>query len=188
MEVYQFLLLSAVSEIYYYQDAKLYSLFFAFIVVVFCIAFFAAVSLISGYYDYDPKNFSKTQEFYTGLKPVKETRIYTVFILLRRLVLVVWLIAMSSFDKYAVISFAILVQVIYLVFMVYSRPFELLENNIVELTNEVFFTFLLTALWHLNTKEKWTRIATDVYMFVLMGNNIVIAMILFSKRANFNLI
>ena len=142
-----------------------------------------ATSLISGYYDYDLDNFSKTQEFYTGLKPIKATRIYTVFILLRRLVLVVWLIAMSSFDKYAIISFAIIVQVVYLVFMVYSRPFEVVENNIVELTNEVFFTFLLMALWHLNTEENWKGTATDVYMFVLMGNNIVIAMILFSKPA-----
>jgi hypothetical protein len=145
-----------------------------------------ATSLISGFYDYDLDNYSKTQEFYTGLKPVKITRIYAVFILLRRLVLVVWLIAMGSFDKYSIILFAVVVQVIYLIFLAYLRPFELAENNIVELTNEVFFTFLLTSLCYLNTEARWNGTATDVYMYILMGNNIAIATILFSKRANFN--
>lgn len=184
MEGYQYLLLSSVSEIYYVQDSTVFSYLFALLIAAFCIAFVIITSYATAYYDYDPEKFSKTQELYAGLKPIKTVRIYSVFILLRRLVLVSWLIGMSSYNKYPIILFAMIVQFSYLLFMFYLRPFEKLEDNIVELTNEVFFTFLLTALSHLNTEEKWTKRATDNYLYVLMGNNIVIAAILLSKRVS----
>jgi hypothetical protein len=138
--------------------------------------------------DYDCEKYHKTQELYAGLKNSKTSRIYTIFILLRRLMLVTWLIEMSSFDQVYVISLPIVVQAIYIVTLMCSRPFIKTDDNLVEIINEVFFTILLSSLTYLNSEEIWKGVKTDIYYYTLLGNNVVMILVLFCKCEYFTVI
>jgi hypothetical protein len=138
--------------------------------------------------DYDPEKYQKTQELYSGLKNSKTSRIYTIFILLRRIMLVTWLIEMSSFDQVYVISFPIVVQAIHILTLMYLRPFRKTDDNLVEIINEVFFTVLLSSLAYLNSEEIWKGVKTDVYYYTLLGNNVVIILVLFCECECFTVI
>ena len=91
--------------------------------------------------NYDEDRKYTCREVMAGLKDNKTARIYSFMLLFRKFVYVTWLIVMSSFDKYFLISFLSICQMIYLFLICSLSPFENKDDNMVEIVNEIFFTF-----------------------------------------------
>jgi len=72
-------------------------------------------------------------------------------------------------------------QLFYLGRILYSRPLQHVCDNLVEITNEIFFTVLALILVYLNTEDKWKGSNTSIYMYILISNNFVIVSIMFGN-------
>ncbi|CAI2384176.1 unnamed protein product [Moneuplotes crassus] len=183
LEAYQFIMLGSVSEIFRLEYTEYVSFLISCVALIFC-AFLLYVSYhvyATTMKFYDEEQFYYFKELARGLKDSKEARIYTFFLLLRRFVLVIWLISVKDANKYFAIVFLSVFQLFYFSRIVYSRPLAGKCENIVEITNEVFFTVLACLLLHLNTTDVWEGTNTSVYLYILISNNVVIAMIMLSN-------
>mmetsp|Transcript_9287 Transcript_9287/g.8944 ORF Transcript_9287/g.8944 Transcript_9287/m.8944 type:complete len:87 (-) Transcript_9287:349-609(-) len=78
---------------------------------------------------YDDEQHYHCKELVRGLKNTKNARKYSFYLLLRRFVLISWLIGMKSFSKYYLILFLCVFQLFYLARMVYFRPYKETVDN-----------------------------------------------------------
>lgn len=143
--------------------------------LVFCI--FAVVNLFKGAKQ-DATEHHKLGEFSSGLKASKLARFYTILLLARRILFVVLLIVFNELDKMVLISIMAFIQAIYFSSIVFIRPFEDKQNNVIEILNEFVFSVLLGMLFHLNTEEAWTGFYSKLYVWIMMGNSVILVLIL----------
>ncbi|CAI2384325.1 unnamed protein product [Moneuplotes crassus] len=182
LEAYQFIMLACVSEIYNMEYTEYASFSISCVFLVICI-FILALSMYvyCSFKNYDDKKHYHCKEFVRGLKNTQNARSYTFMILLRRFVLVIWLICMRDFGKYFLIPFMSVYQLLYVIRLAWSRPFENICDNLVEIINELFFTVACCSLCYLNTDSAWEGMGTELYMYLLMSNNFVIVSIMFAN-------
>ena len=187
MEASQYLTLSSVSEIYIFDSDKLIGLITSFI-TLFIILFLLALPLYL-YFTYsndlEAQKKYKCKELLAGLKNKKSARLYPFLLLLRRIAIISWLLCMSSYSKYTLVLFLVTFQVFYLIAFILTRPFEAIDDNLVEMANEIFFTFSCSCLLYLNTPAKWEGYATEAFLWVLLSNNSVVGMIIMGKVINY---
>lgn len=62
------------------------------------------------------------------------------------------------------------------------RPFERIENNIIELTNEGFLLVIIFILFMFNNSEKWSTRNTTMFLNILMINVLLIVTVIMSKN------
>ena len=58
------------------------------------------------------------------------------------------------------------------------RPFEDITNNIVEITNEIFFWSMSGSLIYYNKPNRWNSTIEDVFMYTILSNSVVVVCIL----------
>jgi hypothetical protein len=126
----------------------------------------------------DENLHNKLEEFSTGLKKNKSARVYSVMLMTRRILFVTWLIVFNYFDKIIVISIMAVIQTGYLTTLLLIRPFEEKLNNVIEILNEFFFSFLLGVLFFMNSEAAWTSFRSSMYIWIMMANSIVLVVIL----------
>jgi hypothetical protein len=126
----------------------------------------------------DEKSHNKLGEFSTGLKENKLARVYSVMLMTRRILFVAWLIVFNYFNKMIIISIMAVIQTCYLITLLFIRPFEEKMTSVIEIMNELFFSFLLGTLFFVNSEAAWTDFRSILYVWIMMANNIIFVLIL----------
>ena len=185
-EVNVFMLLSSFSELSggnTSNPSRIYSLIISFTFAWICI-WFISLSLINWIKSKDNKNKEnciRLKEFFSGIKDEKYSRLYPTLMLIRRLIFIVWLILGKSLSSIILICPMIVVQVAYLVNLVFIKPYKLVKDNIIEITNEWFYCLLVGLLSYFNSKERWNSVSEDIYFGIILGNSISIISIMICK-------
>ena len=186
LEANQFMMLSSFSEIKSWttsDDPKIISLWIAFALS------FLWIGLVVLTFVYWIKNrnieninrFMSLKAFFSGLKDESRPRLYSTVLLARRAFLVVFLVMGSSLNSIVIIAPMIVIQFAYLSLFVVVRPYKATKDNILEITNELFYFVMIALLSHFNSESKWTKSAENAYLFLIIGNSIAIISIMISK-------
>ena len=78
-------------------------------------------------YQESPDNRSKFAQLFIGVSKNKKSRLYVVFVQLRRAIFVILLITVEPVSSILVISILVGLQFIYLGVLIFIRPFELVK-------------------------------------------------------------
>ena len=184
-ETNQYVLISCVYEVFMFNtfdSAHIISLWFAILLWFswwILIIFVLWLSLSS--YEVSEKVHCKLGEVFSGVKMNKKCKFYVSVLLIRRALYVVLLITLNSIQSWLLISILSIIQLWYLVFIIFLRPFANKKDNIIEISNEIFFWALLSSLIFLNTESDWNPAITDIYMWTIALNSMFIFSIMMSK-------
>ena len=193
LEISQFILISSVFEIYGLNTSefsRLVSFIFAILMVICYCSILGFVNyLIFSNYEIDEDKHNKLEEFFVWLQENKKSRFYVTMLLLRRLLYVTLLITLTSLSSKILIGIMILLQFIYWTYIVFIRPYKDTKSNIIEILNEAYFSVFLVTLMILNTQSEWSTLKTNIYVWILVSNSMVVFLIIFGKsKANFSIV
>lgn len=186
MEAHETLLFSSVSEVRTFDEsnsATIFSLIVAIIALLLCLALIP-ISLIYSFKHWRHFNSERVfffMEFFAGLKDSKWARFYTPALLIRRLFFVIIIILLGFVGRNFVLGLMLVFQLIYTIALALVRPFEDMEQNIVELVNEGFFFLLICIFLGLEGEEKWNDSATKGYIALMTVNNLLVLLVVISK-------
>ncbi|CAI2381600.1 unnamed protein product [Moneuplotes crassus] len=116
----------------------------------------------------DQEKYWLCVEYFNGIKPKKYSKLYSSMFMLMRLLLTSCIIfgqPARTFDK---ATFFYLLNILYCIYLIIIRPFENLQDNIIEVTNQTLFCCLAVPLPWLNTKESWNPFYEDFYTTILI--------------------
>jgi hypothetical protein len=122
------------------------------------------------------------QEPFIDLKKTLKSRSYQNIAMLRKTVLISWMICFRFTPIYAYLSIPWMCQAVYMGYLVFVRPFLNTKDNLVEVFNESIFTSLLIGLLHLNEEHKWTSFLTNTYVYLLMTPGLFMMLASISKQ------
>ena len=187
METNQFLMMSSLYQIYSWSFIN-YRHFISFALSLFWIVFVIFLIIVSmiqwrrlmnGYSENKHHYF---KEFLSSIKDKPWTRIYTSWMMTRRLLLVSLLILGSSLKSIYIVSTMTVLQIIYLTIVLILRPFKEFKNNLINSLNEVYYLVLILMLVYFNIPERWTDTIATIYMYLVMSNSATIILILTGNR------
>ena len=193
LEANQFMMLSSFSEIKSWStsdDSKIISLWIAFILSFLWIGLVVLTFLywIKNRNLENTNRFMSFKAFFSGLKDESRPRLYSTVLLARRAFLVIFLVMGSSLNSILIIAPMIVIQFTYLSLFVVVRPYKATKDNILEITNELFYFVLIALLSHFNSESKWTNIIESWYLFLIIGNSLVVISIMISMFYRLSLI
>ncbi|CAI2382759.1 unnamed protein product [Moneuplotes crassus] len=182
LEGFQFVLLSSFSESKSMQLSSISSVIstcFGVMCLCACIAFWGLTVLVSlrGSSETEIER-SKLDEFKAGLRESKAAQLYTPVLLLRRVWFVLWLVCWLGSAPTLSVGGLIGFQSLYLLCLIFVRPFQEKANNLIELINEIIFSLLTCVLLQVNTESRWTGIIQTVFVMAMMANTVIVTMIL----------
>ena len=185
LEMNQFLLICSVYEVYSFNDSQLFrviSLGFAILtnatwVLISTFVFYLSASL----YTVDESKHNKLGEFFNGLKMQRRFKLHAFMLMLRRIMFVVLLLTWDSVTSRLLIGVLTFLQLIYLAYVWFMRPFWQIKDSLIEIVNEIYFLLLLSALIYLNEESYWSSSATSIYMWSISSNTMVVFLITISK-------
>ena len=185
LEMNQFLLICSVYEVYSFNDSQLFrviSHWFAILtnatwVLISTFVFYLSASL----YTVDESKHNKLGEFFNGLKMQRRFKLHAFMLMLRRIMFVVLLLTWDSVTSRLLIGVLAFLQLIYLAYVWFMRPFWQIKDNLIEIINEIYFLLLLSALIYLNVESYWSSTTTSIYMWSISSNNMTIFLITISK-------
>ena len=111
----------------------------------------------------------------------KKSKLYVPVLLMRRAIFVILLITLQCIKSSILIGLLSILEIWYLIYIIILRPFEEKKNNIIEIINEIFFSVLLSSLLYLKSESDWNSKITDIYMWIIMSNTLIIFIIIISK-------
>ena len=170
LNINQFVLVSSISEIYIFNHLdinRIISIVIAILALIGWIAiilftFYLVLTQAINKDQESPDNRSKFSELFIGVSKNKKSRLYVVFVQLRRTIFVILLVTVEPVSSILVISILVGLQLIYLGVLIFIRPFELVKWNIVEITNEIYFLTMLASLFRYNSVTNWERTPTTI--------------------------
>jgi cysteine-rich repeat protein len=179
LQGYQHLLIVSVSGLYYgnfktmqQTQSSITSLTTLLLWVVFLIVLLIALC----------KNWRKRlEELYVGLKSNSRAKLYQFVFILRKFVMILWMILFKFTPTSVYLILPIIFQFIYVWYIIAIRPFSKSKDNIVELFNEFTFSIMLAGLVYLKTEAKWQNAFTDIYVYLIMAPGIFIIAVTISK-------
>ena len=186
LEANQFLMLSWLSELKLWNPlsaSKLISLWIAFLATILWI-FLIVISFLNWMFN---KNLESTdhyfplKELFGGLKDNSKPRLYSTILLTRRAFLVIFLVMGSSLTSITIIVPMMVVQFIYLSLIILIRPYKSAKDNILEITNEVFYFILISLLVHFNSESRWNKQSETAYLCLIIVNSLAVISIMLSK-------
>ena len=183
MSFNQYLLISSVFEVYYFNTSttnQTISLVIAFIILILWVLLILFIAILV-YYQKEYENNSKYAQFFNGIINQKEYKIYILYLFIRRFLFVVILITLTPISSFTSICMLLLLQVIYMGILFIKRPYTEVKANIIEIINETYFITILALLLHYNSADKWTGTPTTVYIWILTSNNMISFIIIMSK-------
>ena len=170
------MLISSVHELYMLEISTLskqVSLGFAFFVCLILLSI-----CVLGIYHFKTQKHKCLSEYTNGVKERNVCKLYMILFLLRKIILVTWIVTSQNTSPLICAIAATLVQVVYMGWMVVIRPFDEFQNNFVEVVNEIIFSFVLGWLIIFNTESSWNDEITNIYMYILVGNNLIVVGVL----------
>ena len=96
-------------------------------------------------------------------------------------VLCAWTTKLASNFYESKIWMLVAVQVIYWTLIIFIRPINFVEANIILSINELFFLFLSSLLLHFNRESRWSSSFESAFINSIIGNNIVVLLIIIGK-------
>ena len=187
LEASQFILISSIYEINKNNTSNSYrSISFSFSILA--VVIYAIITIFIQYltfssYELIESKYSILEEFFRGLKPDKKHRFYSTILFLRRALFVFLLITLTSVHSRVLITILSAIQVVYAIYLIWLRPYADVKGNLIEILNEIYFGILLVALTLLNTESDWTSLKTNIYMWTLVSNTLVVFVIVFGRQS-----
>ena len=113
-------------------------------------------------------------ELFSGLKMKKHARCYTSILVIRRTILVLVCIFITSFSDLLKLILIILVLLVYLINMIVMRPYDNQVETFSEWLNELLYFILVSILIHFNSKSKWNGLIISAYIYVMISNSLIL--------------
>ncbi|CAI2362624.1 unnamed protein product [Moneuplotes crassus] len=181
-EAFVLLVVSCLSEFYSTNSQmpifKLISLFFS-IGMTICLSILVML-FIRHLRNTDPEERDEGpyKELYCGVKESKLAMTFNLFFLLRRFLFVFVLILLQALPLVVKLSLVMALETCYIGFVIiYIRPFEKKDLNVVEFANELYFSFFLCCLFSYNQEEDWSITFLKIYLYALTANNFTVVAI-----------
>lgn len=118
------------------------------------------------------------QEMYADIKIKRWARIYTPMVMLRRTLYVLAIIVFPEIGRDGLFIWLFVIQAGYLTLFLVIRPYNKVYMNLLECTNEVYFSALIIIFFVLNNDKKWTDSRSNTVLTLLMSNSIVVLAIM----------
>ena len=138
--------------------------------------------------EFNPKSKFFFMEFFEGIKNMKYARLYMPLRLVRTLLLIIIVLFSNSLSRIAtyIIIFGkvkllfiffnfllLVIQLMYLTFLIVLRPFEQKSDWIIEILNEIFLAFIIILMFLLNNATKWINYEVGFLYTMTMNSSIV---------------
>ena len=181
----QFWLIACLYEIYMFNfSQKYYTISFAFAVLLL-LGIFALIGVIiylslSAYLVYEEFH-NKIGEFFVGIQMDRKYKFYAALMLIRKLLFAAVLVFWMHMNSLTIILILLFIEMWYFGYLVILRPFKEIKGNMIEIINEIFFSFFLGVLIYLDDKSKWTFTITSIYSYTMTANNMIVLAIISSK-------
>jgi hypothetical protein len=147
MQAYQFFILVSISGIYYsnFEGFPHTVSFAASISMLVFLTVFLLFGVCKWIEFIRSKNFSKSRfnEFFNGLRRSKFASTYNLMLILRRLLIICWLICFQWIPKMVLIPIVALYQIFHNTIVIIIRPFDHPKENLIEIANEIIFTIIV---------------------------------------------
>ena len=153
----------------------------AYGIVVFCLIVTIGIFihwLLSLSKDVFPK-LTRINEAFRGTKDTFLARSFPLIQILRANVFVVVLTVLEDWDSYHKLIAFVSAQAVFLICLIAVRPLKSMKDMAIEIIVGVFFLGALGSLFYLNSEDRWTTIATYVYlasMFTALGVCMIITL------------
>ena len=184
-ETNQYVLISWINEMFSFitsEPKRIVSRLFSIFVFWMCLCLIICVSLLSiSSYEVTKNKHNRFGEIFSGIKMVKKSKLYVSILLMRRAIFVILLITLQSIQSWILVTILGVLQIWYLICIIIVRPFEEKNSNIIEIVNEIFTTVLLNSLIFLNSEGAWNSTLTEVYMWIIISNTLLILFIIICK-------
>mmetsp|Transcript_15249 Transcript_15249/g.17688 ORF Transcript_15249/g.17688 Transcript_15249/m.17688 type:complete len:145 (-) Transcript_15249:68-502(-) len=89
--------------------------------------------------EFDPSRHTRLKELFMNTRNAHRARAYSVLLLSRRLFITSVLVLGQSLDKTVLVGILATAQLVYVPMVIFMKSQALVKNNVVEVTNEVFF-------------------------------------------------
>ena len=177
LQMSQFAMISSIYEIYKNNTTNSYRIisfiFSILTVLIYMLMTSFILYLIFSSYKLNENDHNKLEEFFRGLKLDKRHRLYIVFLLLRRIISIILLVVLVSISSQIIIVILVLIQAVYFIYLLWARPYNKIKENLIEIINEIYFTFLLIFLSIINTENEWNDFKISLYMWIMFSNTLL---------------
>ena len=172
LEINEFFVVSGTNELYYfgtYNTELILSIVFAIIILMCSILFviFLVIFSVSSY-KLNEKEHSKLGEFFEGLKVPKKQRLFSAISIIRCSIFSVILIVFVPMSSRVTISILTSFEIFYATYLVFMKPFDEVNVNIIEVLNECILLFMLVSLNILHGESSWSITLAYIYMIVIL--------------------
>ena len=178
MEMNQLMLISSIYEINKFNTTdrlRIVSLAVAFIVLIICISIvWFAIYLALSFNPSEDSKHSKFKEFFSGIKEWRSSRWYIIALLFRRIIFVSVLICLISMSTVqTIIASLSIVQLVYVSYLIILRPYNNVKSNLIDIINELFFTWCIWWLVYFDSKSKWNSLSISIFIWIVSSNSLI---------------
>ena len=193
IEAYQFILICSTNEIYkfrYDSGGKIASLIIAFIVFILSIIFLIMVLIVTVMEVRGNSDKTKTlfSEFFNGTKDTKLSKFFTFMFIVRKAIIIIFMCFLTDLHILIKVAFFVLIQAIYLGYIVFIRPIEKAKDNIILALNETLMLLLSSMLFKYNTEPDWTSASQRVFFFSISCVGMIVALICVGRSFSISLL
>ena len=188
MEAYLLMLISSLTEIYRNDTSiKSKSTSFGFAVAILSfLGVWILWSIVLAVIAWPSKTRSRItnrwwHQCFSDSKDFCLPRLMPILFFLRRVVLWLIVIIFKQIQFKTKLIYFVSFQSLYILLILLIRPFEKIKDLILEILNEVFYLLLWCLLFKYNIENDWTRSITQIYIWVMISNNILYCIISFCK-------
>ena len=93
--------------------------------------------------------------------------------MLRRLLFAGTVFILSDLHIYYKFAILVMIQILYIMYLLKEWPFASVLESIAEISNEGFILLLLAPLMYFNTEKQWSWMINSVYLLGLLVSNAV---------------
>ena len=181
----QFWLIACLYDIYMFNFSQKYYIISFTFAVLLLLGIFTLIGVViylslSAYLVYEEFH-NKIGEFFVGIQMDRKYKFYAALMLIRKLLFAAVLVFWMHMNSLTIILILLFIEMWYFGYLVILRPFKEIKGNMIEIINEIFFSFFLGVLIYLNNKSKWTSTTTSIYSYTMTANNIIVLAIISSK-------
>lgn len=128
----------------------------------------------SGRVDFSADQKTVWREVFSGLKDTKISRTLLPLSMIRKISIAVIIVVLSmEGERAAAFSLLITIQVIYLALVALLRPFELFQNNLIAILQELHLLGEMTFLLIMNEGSDWSATGRGWFMGTLILNSLI---------------
>ena len=121
------------------------------------------------------------RQWFSDIKDLCLSRWMTTMFFVRRALLWIVVIIFKNVHLKTKLIIYVSIQSVYVLSILAIRPFEKIKNQMLEMLNEIFYLVLWSLLFKYNTENDWTNKITQIYIWIIISNNIIFVIISLCK-------